>query len=470
MDPLTLSRFQFGDTAAFHILWPLLSIGLSLFMFLLEAAWLWTGDESYYRQTRFWSRIFVLTFVIGTASGIPLEFEFGTNWAAFSTAAGDFMGNILGFESTVAFALEAAFLGIFIFGWRKVHPGVHLFANAMVALGATLSAFWIMVANSWMQVPVGVTVENGKIIVTDYLVAIFNPGSMVSFLHMEIACIETTLFFIAGICALAILYEHGAKRIDGGLSSAATRERSAFFLQAFKFALALAIIITPLQIGLGDMSGNTVAAYQPEKLAALEMNWDTNHQGTGAAWSLVAWPRPGGGENAFEIAIPDALSVLTTHSLTGQVQGLNSFTVDDRPSLVDDVITYYSFRLMVAIGFALFFLMLAGAWYWYKGKLSVNSIARHRGFLWLWAWSIPLGFIATEAGWMVREIGRQPWVVYHLMRTSDALSSNLNTPSVAATTALFTLIYLVFSVIFIYFTYRIVKQGPDFESPTPRHP
>ncbi|HEY5383341.1 MAG TPA: cytochrome ubiquinol oxidase subunit I [Candidatus Paceibacterota bacterium] len=458
MSPLTLSRVQFGDTAAFHILWPIMSIGLALYMLVMELAWFYTKDEAYYRQLRFWTKIFVLTFGIGTASGIPLEFEFGTNWAAFSNAAGDFFGNILGFESTVAFALEAAFLGIFVFGWRRVSPRVHLFANAMIALGATLSGFWIMVANSWMQVPVGIEVIDGKIVVTDYMAAIFNPDSIVSFLHMEVACIETTLFMIAGISAWALL-----KNTQTSFS------RSSFFLQSFKYSLALAILMTPLQIGLGDMSGAIVAQYQPAKLAAMELHWDTNPPGTGAAWSIIAWPNSAKQDNSFEIAIPNALSLLTTHSPTGAVAGITSFAADDRPTTTESVITFYSFRLMVAIGFALFALMLLGAWYWRQGKLEVDKIAQHKKFWRLWIWAIPLGFIATEAGWMVREIGRQPWVVYHLMRTQSGLSSNLSAGAVATSTTLFTLMYLVFGALFLYFTYRIVQKGPDLESPLERY-
>jgi cytochrome d ubiquinol oxidase subunit I len=451
MDILTLSRIQFGGTAAFHILWPLLSIGLSLYLFILEALWLKTKNESYYRQVRFWFKIFILTFVVGTASGIPLEFEFGTNWSAFSTAAGDFLGNILGLESTVAFALEAAFLGIFAFGWKRVRPGMHLFANGMVALGATLSGFWIMVANSWMQVPVGITVEGTKILVTDYMVAIFNPASMVSFAHMEVACIETTLFFIMGICAIALL--RPGREVE-----------RPFYLQAFKIALAVAVIVTPLQMFLGDLSGKEVAQYQPEKLAALEMHWDTNAPGTGAAWSLIAWPNAAGNGDRFDLAIPDALSVLTTHSLTGTVPGLNAFAQNDRPSVIDDVITYYSFRLMVVSGIIMFLLMLVGVWYWYRGHLTHEKIQVHRLFWWPWVVALPLGFIATEAGWMVREIGRQPWVVYHLMRVSDAVSPGLSVGPVATTTTLFALIYIFFIGLFVYFTARIMRTGPDLTS------
>ncbi|MGE5541319.1 MAG: cytochrome ubiquinol oxidase subunit I [Bacillota bacterium] len=465
MDVLTLSRFQFGDTAAFHILWPLMSIGLSLFMVVMEALWLKTKDIRYYQQLRFWTKIFILTFAIGTATGFPLEFEFGTNWARFSNAAGDFFGNILGFESTVAFALEAAFLGIFVFGWDKVGKKMHFFANLMIFVGATLSAFWIMAANSWMQVPIGVTVEGGKLVVTDYVVALFNPDTVVSFMHMWVACIESTLFMMMGICALVMLRK------------ATLEPAREFFLRTFKYCLVIAIIATPLQIALGDMSGTTVAEYQPAKLAATELHWNTNAPGQGADWVLVAWPNAENNGNAFELKIPNVLSVLTTHSLTGQVQGLNDFPEHDRPTLIDDVLVFYSFRIMVAIGFILFLLMLLGVWYWRRGYLAcgpalpgtklVAGQGGDRLFWWLFVLATPLGFIATEAGWMVREIGRQPWVVYHLLRTEHGLSPNLSVHSVAATTAIFTLIYIAFSILFVWFTWKIVKKGPDLTLPTP---
>lgn len=455
MDILTLSRIQFGGTAAFHILWPILSIGLGIFLFTLEALWLRTKDDAYYRQLRFWLKIFILTFVMGTATGIPLEFEFGTNWAAFSNAAGDFFGNILGFESTVAFALEAAFLGILTFGWKRVRPGVHLFANGMVAFGAILSGFWIMVANSWMQIPTGVTVENGKIIVTDYWTAIFNPGALVSFFHMIVACVESTLFFITGLCAIALL-------------RANSERQSRFFLRAFKLALAIAVVVTPLQFLLGDLSGRVVAAHQPEKLAAFELHWDTNAPGTGAPWSILAWPSLTGGHNVFDLRIPYALSILTTHTLRGQVPGLNEYAPQDRPTIANDISTFYSFRLMVLCGTLMLLLMLLGAWYWWRGELAFERIAAHRAFYRLWVWALPLGFIATEAGWMVREIGRQPWVVYHLLRTSAGVSPNLSAAPVAVTTGLFALFYAVFIGLFVYFTYRFVRAGPDLDSPVPR--
>lgn len=465
MDALMLSRIQFGGTAGFHIIWPLMSIGLALFMVVMEGMWLKTKQESYYRQLKFWTKIFILTFAIGTATGFPLEFEFGTNWARFSLAAGDFFGNILGFESTVAFALEAAFLGIFVFGWDKVNKWMHYFANWMIFVGATLSAFWIMAANSWMQIPAGVAIEKGKFVVINYFEAIFNPGTLVSFGHMWVACIEATLFLMMGICALVLLQK------------ATTSPVKDFFLTTFKYCLALAVIITPLQIMLGDLSGQVIAAHQPEKLAATELHYDTNAPGVGADWALLAWPNTENNGNLFEIKIPVALSLLTTHTLTGEVKGLNDFPENDRPTAINAIIVFYAFRIMVACGMIMFLLMILGCWYWRKGYLKGGSLlpgvsptAGQGGdklFWWLFACAMPLGFIATEAGWMVREIGRQPWVVYHLLRTTHGVSPNLDATTVAVTIAIFTTMYVVFTLLFIYFTYKVVAKGPDLTSPLP---
>jgi cytochrome d ubiquinol oxidase subunit I len=454
MDPLTLSRIQFGDTAAFHIVWPVMSIGLALYMCIMEALWIYTKKESYYRQLRFWTKIFVLTFAIGTASGLPLAFQFGTNWSQFAKAAGDFLGNILGFETTVAFALESAFLAILIFGWKRVHPLVHFFSTAMVLLGASLSAFWIMVANSWMQVPDGVVMQGGAFVVTQYARAIFNPDALVSFVHMMGACVESTLFLIGGIAAWQLL----RSRND------AAHE---FFTNTLRYAVALALVVAPLQIVVGDMSGLLVARYQPEKLAATELTWNTNPPGQGAAWNLLAWPNAAGTGNAFEVSVPGALSLITTHSRTGTVEGLDDFPPDARPTPREATAVFYSFRLMVLIGFYLAALVCASLWLWYRGELRAERIMRHRVWLRLWVWAMPLGFIATEAGWMVREIGRQPWLVYHLVRTANGLSVGLNSPEVFSTTALITLAYIVFIATFIYLVGRIVKNGPDLTSPLP---
>ena len=454
MDVLSWSRLQFGDTAAFHILWPLMSIGLALYMFVMEVLWITTKDERYYRQLRFWTKPFVLTFAIGTASGLPLAFQFGTNWSQFAQAAGDFLGNILGFETTIAFALESAFLAILVFGWKKVHPLVHLLSTGMVLLGASISAFWIMAANSWMQTPLGVTYTNGKLIVTNYTQAIFNPDTVVSFTHMWFACVESTLFMMAGISAIKLLKK-------------SPKETKTFFLSTFKFCIGILVVIAPLQLVVGDLSGQIVGRYQPEKLAAMELQWQTNAPGIGAPLRLVAIPNDATQHNSFEIAIPGALSLMETHEPTGQVAGLTSFPAEDRPSTVQAAITFYTFRLMVLIGLIMAALMLAGCWYWYQGTLSVDRIGKHPLFLWAWILSIPLGIVATESGWMVREIGRQPWIVYHIIRTADGVSTGLYSAEVATTTLAITLMYVVFSITFIYLVSKMIAKGPDLTSPLP---
>ncbi len=454
MDPLMLSRIQFSNTAAFHILWPVMSIGIALYMVLMEALWLYTKEKEYYHQLRFWTKIFVLTFAIGTASGLPLSLEFGTNWSQFAQAAGDFLGNILGFETTIAFALESAFLAILIFGWKRVHPLVHFFANVMVFFGASLSAFWIMVANSWMQVPEGITVEGNKILVTNYSDALFNPESIVSYLHMMSACVESTLFLIGGIAAWKLL-----KTNEGDVRD--------FFRRTLVHCLAIAIFIAPLQIIFGDMSGQVVAKYQPEKLSALELHWDTNAAGNSAPWNIVAWPNGANNGNAFAVSVPEALSLITTHSPGGVVQGLNDFPPTERPTALESTISFYSFRLMLLIGVLLFLLAAWSVVLWWRGQLSSEHMVKHRVWLRCWVAAIPLGFIATEAGWMVREIGRQPWIVYHLMRTSDSLSFGLKSYEVGTTTIVVTAAYILFAGMFVYLTCRIIQKGPDLTAPLP---
>ncbi len=455
MDVLTLSRVQFGDTAAFHILWPLMSIGFAFFFVVMEALWLYTKQEKYYRQVRFWTKIFVLTFAIGVASGFPLSFQFGTNWASFAEAAGSFFGNILGFETTIAFTLEAASLGIFLFGWRKVSRTVHFLSGFFVLLGATLSAFWIIVANSWMQAPRGVVFEGGKFIVTDYKLAILNAEATISFLHMWFACIIATMFLIIGISAIVLLRNKAEERV---------RE---FFLLSLKFALIISVVLTPLQMVVGDMFGPLIAQNQPAKLAAYELHWDTNEPGSGADLNLFAVPVSGGGSNAFAVKVPDALSLLVTRTPDGQIEGLNSFPLNSRPNEIEAFITFISFRIMVGCGVVMFLVALWGIWLMWRKKLTVSYVNNHKWFLRACVVSIPLGFIATETGWMVREIGRQPWVVYNMMRVGEALSHGLETPVITIAIVGLTALYAICAFLFVVFTVKIVKQGPDLTSPLP---
>jgi len=287
-DPVVLSRLQFAWTTLFHILWPVITIGLSLWILLLELLWLRTKDVDFYRHARFWTKLFILCFGIGVVTGVPLEFEFGTNWAPFSISAGDFFGNILGFEGAMAFMLEAGFLGIMVFGWQRVPPAVHAFATAMVALGASGSAFWIMSANAWMQTPAGGEFVDGRFRVDSYLEAIFNPNMPWAVSHMWMACIVTSVFAIGGICAWYIL-----KGIQ-----------VAFFAKALRLCVLGALVVAPVQILLGDGSGVSVFEHQPAKGAAIEGHWETNPPGTGAAWSILAWPDAEAEENRWSIEVP----------------------------------------------------------------------------------------------------------------------------------------------------------------------
>jgi cytochrome d ubiquinol oxidase subunit I len=443
--PITFSRLQFAATTIFHILWPVLTIGLSFFMVLMEALWLKTGNKIYYRQVRFWSKIFILAFGIGVASGLPLEFQFGTNWSAFSKFSGDFFGNILGYEAATAFALEAAFLAIFMFGWKRVSPGIHLFSTIMVAFGASLSAFWIMAANSWMQIPQGVKIVDGKIAVTNYAKALFNPDLGISFSHMWVACISSTVFFVAGISAWNIL----KKKYVG------------FFLKSFKTAVIIAVFTAPLQVFLGDTSGRLINKIQPTKLAGTEAHWETNEPGTGASWSLVAWPDRSKERNVWALKIPYGLSLLTTHSLKGQVRGLKEFPPGDRPPII---LPFYAFRLMVLLGFVMVFLAFWALWSWYRGRLEPGQEEKHKRFWTLWTWAIPAGFIATELGWIVREVGRQPWIIYNLMRTKEG-AAKLTPSVVGGSLILYIVTYLALLTLFIIFTRRIMIGGPDMKEP-----
>ncbi len=446
-DSVTLSRLQFAFTALFHIVWPVLTIGLSLFLVLLEALWIRTGDNDYYRHARFWSKLLLLNFSVGVVSGIPLEFAFGMNWAPFSRAAGDFFGNILGFEGAMAFMLEAGFLGIALFGWHRVPRPVHFLATCMVALGASLSAVWIMVANAWMQTPAGVVEENGKFLVESYAAAIFNPAMPTSVAHMWIACLETSLMVIGGISAWYLLRGRD----------------SAFFLKSFRLVVIVSALVMPLQLLIGDFAGRVIAEHQPAKLAAIEAHWDTNPPGQGAPWAVLAWPDVQAQTNRWSLQIPDALSLLITHSSTGRVVGLKDFPADQRPPVT---LTFYSFRVMVVIGMTLIGLAVWSLWSYWRGAFQVGRIGAHRWLLRAWLAALPLGYVAVEMGWITREVGRQPWVVYGLMRTAEGASA-LPAAAVATTLAGYILIYSVLAIVFLVFARRLILKGPNLEEPLP---
>lgn len=444
---LGLSRLQFAVTTIFHMIWPTLTVGLSLILVIFEVMWIRTGDSDYYRHARFWTKLFVLNFAIGVATGLVMEFQFGTNWERFSKATGGFFGDILGFEGTLAFMLEAGFLGIMVFGWNRVPRGAHLLATVLVAFGASLSAFWILVANSWMQTPTGGYMLNGEFFLTDYLAAIWNPNAPLSTAHMWLACLITSAFVVAAISGLFILRKRNVE----------------FFTKSFKVALVVALISTPLQGVVGDLQAKMLMEQQPEKVAAMEGHWETNPEGTGAGFALLAWPDPEAGGNAWEVQVPNLLSLMYHYSPTGQIQGLTDFPRENWPPVA---LTFYAFRIMVVIGIYLGIVALLTLIQWIRGKLARTEIVRRTLLLKLWIVGAPLAYLAVETGWITREVGRQPWIIYHMMRTDEAFST-LPAWTVGASLAAITVIYAILIVVFFIVLRRILRAGPDFDSEIP---
>jgi cytochrome bd ubiquinol oxidase subunit I len=441
MDTLLLSRIQFAVTTMFHILFPVLTIGLALYLVVVELLWLITKQELYYRMYRFWVKIFAINFAMGVVSGVVLEFEFGTNFSRFSQTVSNVFSPLLAFEVMTAFFLEAGFLGVMLFGWERVHRSIHCLATCLVSLGAIISAFWILAANSWMQTPAGYKLINGKFMVTDFSAAIFNPSLPVRMSHMTMASFETAVFVVAGISAYFLLK---GKQVP-------------LFRRSLGIALVMAGLFSPLQVYFGDASGRQVFHHQPEKLAALEAHWETNTK-KGAPFAVIALPDMEAERNLFEVSIPKGLSLLVTHSSDGQVRGLKEFPRKDRPNVF---ILFWSFRLMVAIGFILFFVMVWAAVLWRRGRLYEN-----RPFLWTLLLIHPLGFLATELGWITNEVGRQPWVVYHLMRTAEGISP-IPAGNVIWSLSLFLIVFIVIGASYFYYVLKTLDRGPDLSSTIP---
>lgn len=449
-DSVVLSRMQFALTAIFHILWPVLTTGMGIYLVIIEAIWLKTQNPDYYLHARFWSKFYVLNFGIGVATGIPMEFQFGTNWAPFSEAVGNFFGSVIGFEASWAFMLEAAFLGIMLFGWERVNPTIHFLSTILVAVGANLSTLWILTANSWMQTPAGGELVNGKFVVHDYFQAILNPFMVNSVLHMFFATLETSLFVIGGISAWYILQ----------------RRHPAFFAQSLKIVLAAAIAVAPLQIYIGHLSGEQVYHYQPTKLAAMEAQWESSPAGKPADWSLLALPNEKAEKNDWEITIPNGLGYILEfkQNLSQPLRGLKEWKPEDRPRMVG--LIYYAFRTMIAIAFFLAGLVLLSTLQLLRGKLSAENITQQRLLMLAWVFAAPLGYIAVESGWIVRCVGRQPWTLYGQIRTVDA-ASRLPASNVLASLTTFATVYSLLFIAVLYFGSRIIRRGPNLDLPIP---
>jgi cytochrome d ubiquinol oxidase subunit I len=440
LDPLLLSRIQFAFTISFHILFPSFTIGLAAWLVVLEALWLKTGKPIYMETALHWSKIFAVSFGMGVVSGVVLSYEFGTNWSELSRRGGNVIGPLMSYEVLTAFFLEAGFLGIMLFGWKRVPKWVHFFATCMVALGTAISAFWILSANSFMQTPSGYTIDDqGVLHVASWWQVIFNPSFPYRFFHMVIAAYLTTAFIVAGIGAWYILRKrsvpHGKIMLGMGLS--------------------LLVWLAPLQLVIGDLHGLNTLEHQPAKIAALEAHWETAR---GFPLILFAIPDPKAEKNDYELAVPALGSLILTHEWDGEIKGLKSFPPDERPN---PIIPFFAFRIMVGIGLIMIAVGIVGSVLWLTGRLYSS-----RWFLRVLTWVSPLGFLAVLAGWFTAEVGRQPWTVYGVLRTADAVSP-VTGGSVLASLILFVLVYGIVFGAGLYYIVRLVQRGPDATPPVP---
>lgn len=432
-DALLLSRLQFAFTIAFHILFPAFTIGLAAFLAVLEGLWLATNREAFKALYLFWVRIFAISFGMGVVSGIVLSYQFGTNWSEFIRLTGGVIGPMLAYEVLTAFFLEASFLGVMLFGWKKVGPRLHFLATVLVAVGTTISAFWILSANSWMQYPVGHEVRDGVAYPVDWMKIVFSPTFPLRFAHMMTAAYLTTAFVVLATGARHLLAGHRTE-------SAKTMVRMAILMIA---------LTAPLQAVIGDFHGRDTATYQPAKLAAIEAHWDSSKPG---ALVLFGWPDEKAELNRFEISIPGVASLLTHGSMDALFPSLKDFAPQDRPPVL---IPFFAFRAMVGIGVLMILFGWVGAWLWRKG-----TVFESRRWLWIAQYSWPAGFLAILAGWFVTEVGRQPWLATGIIRSADAVSP-VTTTQVAISLALFVCVYSVVFTAGILLINRLIDKGPD---------
>ena len=436
MDVVLLSRIQFALTIGFHYIYPPLSIGLGLVLVMMEGMYLRTGNPIYHQLTRFWVRIFGLIFAFGVGSGIVMEFQFGTNWAAYSRYVGDIFGSPLAAEGIFAFFLESGFLALLLFGWDRISKGMHFFATCMVALGAHFSAIWIIVANSWMQTPAGFhivdTPAGPRAEITSFWEAVLNPSTLDRLWHTVMGAWQAGAFFVISVAAYYLL----------------RRQHEHFAKTSMKVAFVVAMGASLLQLVSGHDSAVTVAEHQPAKLAAFEGVYET---GPNQPLAIMGWVDEEKQE-VVGIEIPGMLSWLVDFDTNTVVQGLNDFPEEDRPPVQ---VTFQTYHIMVAIGMTL--ILLA----WVGGIMAWrDQLVRHRWMLWILVFSVLLPQAAGQLGWAAAEIGRQPWIVYGLMRTAEGVSQTVPGSNVLFSLILFTLIYIALFVVFIVLLDQKIKHGP----------
>ena len=438
MDGLTaldLARIQFAFTMSFHILFPAITIGLASYLAVLEACWLKTGRQVFVDLYQFWLRIFAVNFGMGVVSGIVMAYQFGTNWSMFSEHAGAIVGPLMTYEVLTAFFLEAGFLGVMLFGWTRVGPGLHFFATCMVALGTLISATWILGANSWMQTPQGYEIVDGRMVPVDWLSIVFNPSFPYRLVHMAIAAFLSTALFVGASAAWQLLRGKGSPAVRTMLS----------------MAMWMLLIVAPIQALVGDMHGLNTLKHQPAKLAAMEGHWQ-NEGDAPLPLLLFGVPDMEAEQTRYAVGIPRLGSLILTHSWDGQIPGLKEFPRDERPN---SLIVFWSFRVMVGLGVLM---ILLGAWsLWLRRG---GRLYEQRLFLRCATLMGPAGLVAVLAGWITTEVGRQPWVVYGVLRTADAVSPHGLGP-LALSLGLFVLSYLFVFGVGIAYVLRLVRKGPQ---------
>jgi len=435
MDVLTLSRLQFAVTAAFHFIFVPLTLGISLLVAYMETRYVRTNDKMYLKMTKFWGKLFLINFALGVVTGITMEFQFGMNWAEYSKYVGDIFGAPLAIEATVAFFLESSFIGLWIFGWKRVSKKVHALSIWIVAIATNLSALWILLANGWMQKPVGYVLRNNRAEMVDFMALITNPYGWTKFFHTIFSGYVLAAFFVMGVSAHHLLKKSNVQ----------------FFNSSFKIASRFALISALFVLMTGDFHGVEIAKNQPTKFAAMESVWETQKA---AAYPLVVVPDPDNERNVIEaIKIPKMLSYLAFHNQDAEVKGLKEFPKDERPPVIP---TFLSFRLMVVLG--LFFIMLSFLSVLFSRKGNMES---RPFFLKIMLFSLILPYIAVQIGWIVAEVGRQPWIVYGLLKTADAVSKSIDATQVFISLAGFTILYGFLAVIDVYLLTKYAKKGPE---------
>jgi cytochrome d ubiquinol oxidase subunit I len=435
MDPLILSRLQFATATMFHFIFVPLTLGLAMLVAWMETRYARTGDRVWLQMTRFWGKLFLINFALGVVTGITLEFQFGTNWSRYSAFVGDIFGSILAIEASVAFFLESTLIGVWIFGWKKLSAKAHATVMWLVALAGTFSAIWILIANAWMQHPVGYVMRNGRAELADFLAVITQRFAILEIVHTVSGAYIVSAFFVMGISAYHLL----------------KKQHQEVFIRSFKIALIFGLVFSFVEVIEGHMHGADLAHSQPAKLAALDAHWETSAP---APMYLFALPDDKNERNIVEIGkIPGGLSLMAYHDFTSEVKGLKAFPKDERPPVL---VTYTAFKIMVGLGFYFCLATLVGVF-------LRNRLLENRWYLFIMLLSLPLPYAAVELGWIVAEMGRQPWIVYGIMKTSQAVSPVISGGQVLTTLIGFILVYGLLGAVGIYLIWQNAVKGPVAE-------